>query len=100
MDGYKSCIRYIKNNFNDGNRQDSIDLFLGNYKVSEWEDVTIRCPLIIPKAQLIGKGIPLIMILMFGVLVLSLTMPTRSFNETLIYVVACLLLFIIAVRFF
>ncbi|ORZ39465.1 SacI homology domain-domain-containing protein [Catenaria anguillulae PL171] len=31
-DGYNSCIRYIKNNFLDGSRQDAYDLFLGNYR--------------------------------------------------------------------
>ncbi|RCI05525.1 hypothetical protein CU098_011994 [Rhizopus stolonifer] len=29
-----SAIRYIKNNYLDGSRQDAIDLFLGNYRVS------------------------------------------------------------------
>ncbi|OMJ07270.1 Phosphatidylinositide phosphatase SAC1 [Smittium culicis] len=32
-DGYNSLERYYKNNFSDGTRQDSIDLFLGYYKV-------------------------------------------------------------------
>uniref|UniRef100_A0A8B9K331 SAC1 like phosphatidylinositide phosphatase a n=1 Tax=Astyanax mexicanus TaxID=7994 RepID=A0A8B9K331_ASTMX len=35
MDGWNSMIRYYKNNFSDGFRQDSIDLFLGNYTVDE-----------------------------------------------------------------
>uniref|UniRef100_A0A669EC52 SAC1 like phosphatidylinositide phosphatase b n=1 Tax=Oreochromis niloticus TaxID=8128 RepID=A0A669EC52_ORENI len=35
MDGWNSMIRYYKNNFSDGFRQDSIDLFLGNYVVDE-----------------------------------------------------------------
>ncbi|KAJ8273172.1 hypothetical protein GJAV_G00098440 [Gymnothorax javanicus] len=35
MDGWNSMIRYYKNNFSDGFRQDSIDLFLGNYAVEE-----------------------------------------------------------------
>ena len=30
-----SLVRYYKNNFTDGFRQDAIDLFLGNYKVDE-----------------------------------------------------------------
>jgi phosphatidylinositol 4-phosphatase len=33
-DGLKSLMRYLKNNFMDGARQDAIDLFLGNYEVS------------------------------------------------------------------
>ncbi|MBN3291327.1 SAC1B phosphatase, partial [Polypterus senegalus] len=35
MDGWNAMIRYYKNNFSDGFRQDSIDLFLGNYAVDE-----------------------------------------------------------------
>lgn len=31
-DGYFSALRYAKNNFSDGWRQDSIDLLLGNYR--------------------------------------------------------------------
>ncbi|DAZ92741.1 TPA: hypothetical protein N0F65_012307 [Lagenidium giganteum] len=34
MDGYNSCVRYIKNNFMDGHRQDVVDLLLGRYEVS------------------------------------------------------------------
>lgn len=48
-DGVNSMIRYYKNNFNDGFRQDAMDLFLGNYVVHEGEGVTVRCPLIINK---------------------------------------------------
>jgi len=33
MDGYNSALRYYLNNFQDGYRQDSYDLFLGNYAV-------------------------------------------------------------------
>ena len=33
-DGRSSWIRYFKNNFTDGFRQDSLDLFTGNYVVS------------------------------------------------------------------
>lgn len=34
-DGTNSLTRYYKNNFNDGFRQDAIDLFLGNYTVKD-----------------------------------------------------------------
>ena len=36
-DGVNSLHRYYINNFSDGYRQDSIDLFLGNYKVTSEE---------------------------------------------------------------
>lgn len=33
QDGVNSSIRYLKNNFLDGSRQDAFDLFVGNYRV-------------------------------------------------------------------
>lgn len=44
-DGLNSLARYYKNNFSDGHRQDSFDLFLGNYVVQEGEGRLIPCPL-------------------------------------------------------
>ncbi|KAL7028765.1 hypothetical protein ACKWTF_005985 [Chironomus riparius] len=44
-DGMNSLTRYYKNNFNDGFRQDGIDLFVGNYIVREGEGAAIPCPL-------------------------------------------------------
>ncbi|XP_073962782.1 phosphatidylinositol-3-phosphatase SAC1 [Choristoneura fumiferana] len=44
-DGYNSITRYFKNNFSDGFRQDSIDLFLGKYVIVEGEGNTALCPL-------------------------------------------------------
>uniref|UniRef100_A0A4W3ICJ1 Phosphatidylinositol-3-phosphatase SAC1 n=1 Tax=Callorhinchus milii TaxID=7868 RepID=A0A4W3ICJ1_CALMI len=41
MDGWNSMLRYYKNNFSDGFRQDSIDLFLGNYVVDETDTVVL-----------------------------------------------------------
>lgn len=38
-------VRYFKNNFEDGFRQDAIDLVLGNYQVKVGEGNTVRCPL-------------------------------------------------------
>ena len=44
-DGWNSGIRYIKNNFTDGERQDSMDLFLGKYQVESGEGASRLCPL-------------------------------------------------------
>ncbi|XP_058127814.1 phosphatidylinositol-3-phosphatase SAC1 [Anopheles ziemanni] len=44
-DGLNSLTRYVKNNFNDGFRQDSIELFLGAYRVADGEGLTIPSPL-------------------------------------------------------
>ncbi|XP_037027285.1 phosphatidylinositol-3-phosphatase SAC1 [Bradysia coprophila] len=50
MDGYNSMVRYFKNNFADGFRQDSIDLFLGNYLVQGADEGSILpCPLQVTK---------------------------------------------------
>lgn len=43
-DGWNSLVRYYKNNFSDGFRQDSIDLLLGNYQVDDGEGVTKPSP--------------------------------------------------------
>ncbi|PSN49044.1 Phosphatidylinositide phosphatase SAC1 [Blattella germanica] len=48
-DGINSLTRYYKNNFADGFRQDSIDLFLGIYMVEEGEGVIKPCPLEVEK---------------------------------------------------
>nr|CAD7576703.1 unnamed protein product [Timema californicum] len=48
-DGINSLTRYYKNNFADGFRQDSIDLFLGRYIVEEGEGVIKPCPLELEK---------------------------------------------------
>lgn len=44
-DGYNSGVRYLKNNFIDGHRQDAMDLFLGNYTVDSSEGSLVVCPL-------------------------------------------------------
>ena len=44
-DGVNSMVRYFKNNFEDGFRQDAIDLVLANYQVKLGEGHTIKCPL-------------------------------------------------------
>lgn len=53
-DGSNSLTRYYKNNFNDGFRQDAIDLFLGNYAVKDGEGLTVQCPLVIQKGWKYG----------------------------------------------
>ncbi|CAB1320403.1 unnamed protein product [Coregonus sp. 'balchen'] len=62
MDGVNSAIRYYKNNFSDGFRQDSIDLFLGNY------------------------ALPIIMVVAFSMCIICLLMAGDTWTETLAYV--------------
>jgi len=42
MDGVNSVMRYVKNNYTDGFRQDSIDLFLGNFVIQPGAPSPIR----------------------------------------------------------
>ncbi|KAI9184460.1 Phosphoinositide phosphatase sac1 [Blastocladiella emersonii ATCC 22665] len=41
-DGWNSVVRYVKNNFLDGSRQDAYDLFLGNYRPANQPLVAAR----------------------------------------------------------
>ncbi|XP_050296050.1 phosphatidylinositol-3-phosphatase SAC1 [Anthonomus grandis grandis] len=64
QDGINSLMRYYKNNFNDGFRQDSIDLFLGNGKAISplspppgWRYVTFPSVLLIASAMFVASAI-------------------------------------------
>lgn len=64
QDGINSLIRYYKNNFNDGSRQDSIDLFLGNGKVVSplapppgWRYITFPSVLLVATAMFVASVI-------------------------------------------
>ena len=53
-DLHNSAVRYYKNNFSDGFRQDAIDVFLGNYVVSSGEGNT--CPYYATFSCVYGNG--------------------------------------------
>lgn len=82
MDGWNSMIRYYKNNFSDGHRQDSIDLFLGNYTVDDSEAAT---PLQVQRDWKFLM-LPLILLVAFSMCVLCLLMAGDTWTETLAYV--------------
>lgn len=82
MDGWNSAIRYYKNNFSDGYRQDSIDLFLGNYAVDEADWTT---PLRDPKDWKF-LTLPIIMVVAFSMCIICLLMAGDTWTETLAYV--------------
>ncbi|XP_068722474.1 phosphatidylinositol-3-phosphatase SAC1-like isoform X2 [Montipora capricornis] len=75
-DGINSGIRYFKNNFVDGFRQDSIDLFLGNYVVDPNEGISRPSPL---ETQRDWRFIflPLILFLGFSMFIISVLIPSR-----------------------
>uniref|UniRef100_A0AAV2K5R3 Uncharacterized protein n=1 Tax=Knipowitschia caucasica TaxID=637954 RepID=A0AAV2K5R3_KNICA len=82
MDGWNSMIRYYKNNFSDGFRQDAIDLFLGNFAVDETDGPT---PL---REQKDWKflTLPIIMLVAFSMCIVCLLMAGDTWTETLAYV--------------
>ncbi|KAK7806925.1 hypothetical protein U0070_026068 [Myodes glareolus] len=82
MDGFNSLLRYYKNNFSDGFRQDSIDLFLGNYSVDELES---HSPLSVPRDWKF-LALPIIMVVAFSMCIICLLMAGDTWTETLAYV--------------
>uniref|UniRef100_A0A4W5RED6 SAC1 like phosphatidylinositide phosphatase b n=1 Tax=Hucho hucho TaxID=62062 RepID=A0A4W5RED6_9TELE len=82
MDGWNSMIRYYKNNFSDGFRQDSIDLFLGNYSIDEADMTT---PLHETKDWKF-LTLPIIMVVAFSMCIICLLMAGDTWTETLAYV--------------
>ncbi|KAL0961793.1 hypothetical protein UPYG_G00331800 [Umbra pygmaea] len=82
MDGWNSAVRYYKNNFSDGFRQDSIDLFLGNYTVEGTEGPS---PL---RTQKDWKylTLPVVLVVTFSMCIICLLMAGETWTETLAYV--------------
>ncbi|KAK7498060.1 hypothetical protein BaRGS_00010648 [Batillaria attramentaria] len=85
MDGYNSLIRYVKNNFQDGFRQDAIDLFLGNHVVEETEGLTTSSPL---SQQRDWKyyAVPVICLIAFAMMLISILLPGEDAREQLMYI--------------
>ena len=85
-DGRRSALRYIKNNFADGFRQDSLDLFVGNYKVSPTEGVTHESPLglQIQRTDQRYLAYPIALVLSLAMFTLSLFVPAELSTEILL----------------
>ncbi|KPJ04226.1 Phosphatidylinositide phosphatase SAC1 [Papilio xuthus] len=83
-DGINSLTRYYKNNFSDGFRQDSIDLILGKYTVSEGEGNTAPCPL---RRDRDWKYVtfPSVLLVAVSMFCASAVLPQRYSNEVLLY---------------
>ncbi|XP_055604913.1 phosphatidylinositol-3-phosphatase SAC1 [Uranotaenia lowii] len=84
-DGINSLTRYYKNNFNDGFRQDSIDLFLGNYAIQDGEGLTVQCPLVIQKGWRYGT-FPVILLFAFAMFFTSTVYPQEYRTENLLFI--------------
>lgn len=76
-DGRRSAIRYFKNNFADGFRQDALDLFVGNYVVGPTEGVTHESPVIKEKIDTRFMALPIAMVLSLAMLTLLLVLSSQ-----------------------
>jgi hypothetical protein len=85
-DGINSAYRYILNNFFDGVRQDSIDLFLGNYRVDENEDTLGKPSPLRVERDWKFYSLPTIFVVAFSMLVVSIIIPDEHISEQLMYV--------------
>ncbi|XP_052060415.1 phosphatidylinositol-3-phosphatase SAC1-like isoform X2 [Mytilus californianus] len=85
MDGWNSLIRYFKNNFSDGFRQDSMDLFLGNYIVEENEGVVRPSPL---QSERDWKfyAIPVIFVIATAMCLICILIPDENISTQLMYI--------------
>ncbi|RMX42694.1 hypothetical protein pdam_00011856 [Pocillopora damicornis] len=84
-DGFNSAVRYYKNNFADGFRQDSIDLFLGNYVVDSNEGISKPSPLEILRDWRF-MALPMILLLGFSMFVISVLIPSTDYGVQFLYV--------------
>ncbi|XP_046738405.1 phosphatidylinositol-3-phosphatase SAC1 isoform X1 [Diprion similis] len=83
-DGVNSLTRYYKNNFTDGYRQDSIELFLGRYIVHDGECLTVKCPLDVERNWRYAT-FPLVLLVASSMLVAHAILPSRYTTEVLLY---------------
>ncbi|KAF7411864.1 hypothetical protein HZH66_000760 [Vespula vulgaris] len=83
-DGINSLTRYYKNNFADGYRQDSLDLFLGRYIVQDGECTLIQCPLESERNWRYAT-FPLVLLVASSMLVAHIILPSRYTTEVLLY---------------
>lgn len=80
-----STVRYYKNNFADGFRQDAFDLFLGHYKVQEGEGVSAACPLHKDKGWKY-LAFPTVLLVALSMFFASSIVPSGYSTETLLYI--------------
>ncbi|KJE90593.1 SACM1L protein [Capsaspora owczarzaki ATCC 30864] len=93
QDGYNSAIRYYKNNFADGFRQDGVALFLGTYRVDPQVDSPLR------EVAKRLRMLPLISAVVFAMLVLSLMFPATDDSVLHVaYVLFWVLALVVSIR--
>ncbi|KAK4521380.1 uncharacterized protein ATC70_011995 [Mucor velutinosus] len=81
-----SAIRYIKNNYLDGSRQDGIDLILGKYRVPLSH---VRSPFRSTPSSIIIKLMPLYLLISFTLFLMVLFAPDLfSIHSSLVHITA------------
>ncbi|KAK6633158.1 hypothetical protein RUM43_012902 [Polyplax serrata] len=83
-DGVNSLTRYYKNNFADGFRQDSLDLFIGNYVIQDGEGISVVCPLEKHKGWKYFT-FPLVLLVAVSMFCANAISPAEYTTETLLY---------------
>eukprot|EP00039_Didymoeca_costata_P012766 m.185607 g.185607 ORF g.185607 m.185607 type:complete len:675 (-) comp15577_c0_seq5:2171-4195(-) len=76
QDAAKALLRYYRNNFEDGSRQDAVNVLLGKYKVRAGEGVTFPSPLATSQTPRSSLGMLLAVLLMLSGLVANLFIPS------------------------
>ncbi|UXI18535.1 ATP-dependent RNA helicase DDX42-like [Sarcoptes scabiei] len=76
-DGLNSLIRYCKNNFEDGFRQDCFDLILGVYRIVDGEGKQVKCPL---EKRNVWKIFSLPLFFLFSLFMLTSSIVFASFQ--------------------
>ncbi|THH19070.1 hypothetical protein EUX98_g8842 [Antrodiella citrinella] len=79
-DGYKSVMRYLKNNFFDGARQDAFDLMTGVWLPRNWSPSS----LVADRRPLIIRAVPYVLWYSIFMIFAGLTLP-RSSDYSLLY---------------
>lgn len=82
MDGKNSAVRYYKNNFCDGYRQDSMDFFLGNYEYTPGRPSPFHDAI-----QMKVRVIPIILLVSFSMAVIGVLLPpSESWLEQIMFI--------------
>lgn len=85
MDGLNSIVRYFKNNFKDGYRQDSVDLLLGNYIVEEQEGITRPSPLTTDRDWKF-YALPAVFFVSLAMCMICILLPDEHATEQVLYI--------------
>ncbi|XP_066909129.1 phosphatidylinositol-3-phosphatase SAC1 isoform X2 [Halyomorpha halys] len=82
-DGINTLVRYYKNNFLHGSRQDALDLWLGHYRVTSEEGIVSRSPLEV-KREFKYTAFPLILLVAIAMFFANLVTPNEYTTGTLL----------------